>query len=97
MIEDVEEFAAETKPHFLDKLKLPLKGDIGLPRSKTAQYIASEIPLLTGGRSDSPFEERQTVLSSTRDARRPVSTPSRGLGVGFGIALSLTRRRFHRR
>ncbi len=29
-----------------------------------------------GYASDSPFDESRTVPSSTRDARRPVSTPS---------------------
>jgi len=48
-------------------------------------------------RSDSPFDESRTVPSSTRDARHPVSTPSPTIpGAWFGIALSLTRCRFHR-
>jgi len=41
-------------------------------------------------RSDSPFDESRTVPSSTRDARRPVSTHSRTIpGAWFGIAVSL--------
>jgi len=41
--------------------------------------------------------EGRTVPSSPSDARHPVSTPSPNVPrARFGIALSLTRRRFHR-
>jgi hypothetical protein len=49
MVEDVEELAPETKLHPLLEAKLPLKRDIGLCGSETAQHIASEVPLLSGG------------------------------------------------
>ena len=49
MVEDVEEFASEAKLYPLLEVKLPLKRDIGLCGSETAQHIASEVPLLSGG------------------------------------------------
>jgi hypothetical protein len=49
MVEDVEELAPETKLHLLLEVKLPLKRDIGLCGSETAQHIASEVPLMSGG------------------------------------------------
>jgi len=50
MVEEVEELAPKTKPDLFGQLKLPLERDIGLPGSKTAQHIPSEIALLPGGR-----------------------------------------------
>jgi len=46
MVKDVEKFRAETKPHLLGEVKLPLQRDIGLCSSETAQHVAAEVPLL---------------------------------------------------
>jgi hypothetical protein len=50
VVEEVEELAPESEPHLVDQVKFPLKRDIRLPGSETAQYIAPEIALLAGVR-----------------------------------------------
>ena len=55
MIEEVEEFRAETKPDLLGEVKLPLQAEIYLGSPETAQHVASEITLLPlGGATPCP-------------------------------------------
>jgi len=44
VVEEIEELAPESEPHLVDQVKFPLKRDIGLPGSETAQYIAPKSP-----------------------------------------------------
>jgi len=49
VIEDVEELSPEVQPYRLSQTKSPVNAYIRLGRVETAQHVASEIPLRTGG------------------------------------------------
>ena len=50
VVEDVEELGPETQAQLLGQVKLPLHGKVGLPSSKAAEDVASEIALGTARR-----------------------------------------------
>src|SRR6267378_2298315 len=57
VVEEVEELGAETKPHLLGEVKLPLERHIHLHSIETPQHVASEIALRPRGR----FAKSRTI------------------------------------
>ena len=50
MLEDIRELDSEAKPHLLFEMKFTLEGDVCLRGSEAAQYVTSEVALLSTGR-----------------------------------------------